>query len=55
MHRSPGGYLVTPELRRVMGEPTTAGRVRSIAVYLVVHCRAGDRAFTSNQHFPGWN
>ncbi len=29
------GYLVTPELRRVMGRPTTAGRVQSVAVYLV--------------------
>lgn len=30
------GYLVTGELRRVLGLPTTAGRVQSVAVYLVV-------------------
>ena len=30
------GYLVTQELRRLMGKPTSAGRVQSPAVYLVV-------------------
>ena len=30
------GYLVTQQLRRVMGQPTSAGRVQSPALYLVV-------------------
>lgn len=30
------GYLVTQELRRVLGQPTSAGRVQSPALYLVV-------------------
>lgn len=30
------GYQVTPELRRILGQPTSAGRVQSCAVYLVV-------------------
>ncbi|NON33549.1 DNA topoisomerase, partial [Klebsiella pneumoniae] len=30
------GYPVTQELRRVMGQPTSAGRVQSPALYLVV-------------------
>lgn len=48
------GYLVTPELRRVMGRPTTAGRVQSVAVYLVVLREREIRAFTPIKHF-GWN
>ncbi|HEJ2132791.1 TPA: type IA DNA topoisomerase, partial [Pseudomonas aeruginosa] len=45
------GYLVTPELRRVMGRPTTAGRVQSVAVYLVVLREREIRAFTAIKHF----
>ncbi|MFI8556373.1 type I DNA topoisomerase [Pseudomonas putida] len=30
------GYLVTQQLRRIMGQPTSAGRVQSPALYLVV-------------------
>ncbi|MDI3611204.1 DNA topoisomerase, partial [Pseudomonas aeruginosa] len=45
------GYLVTPELRRVMGRPTTAGRVQSVAVYLVVLREREIRAFTPIKHF----
>ncbi|HGP0032397.1 TPA: type I DNA topoisomerase [Pseudomonas aeruginosa] len=45
------GYLVTPELRRVMGRPTTAGRVQSVAVYLVVLREREIRAFIAIKHF----
>lgn len=45
------GYLVTPELRRVMGRPTTAGRVQSVAVYLVVLREREIRAFTAIKYF----
>ncbi|MGG6981875.1 UNVERIFIED_CONTAM: DNA topoisomerase, partial [Pseudomonas aeruginosa] len=45
------GYLVTPELRRVMGRPTTAGRVQSVAVYLVVLREREIHAFTAIKHF----
>ncbi|HDQ4484686.1 type I DNA topoisomerase [Pseudomonas aeruginosa] len=45
------GYLVTPELRRVMGRPTTAGRVQSVAVYLVVLREREIRAFAPIKHF----
>ncbi|PUA41364.1 type I DNA topoisomerase [Pseudomonas protegens] len=45
------GYLVTEELRRVMGKPTTAGRVQSPALYLVVLREREIRAFVVVQHF----
>ncbi|WP_409300526.1 DNA topoisomerase [Pseudomonas sp. KCJK8993] len=45
------GYLVTGELRRVLGLPTTAGRVQSVAVYLVVLREREIRNFKVVHHF----
>ena len=45
------GYLVTQELRRVMGKPTSAGRVQSPAVYLVVLREREIRNFQAVNHF----
>ncbi|AMB86044.1 DNA topoisomerase I [Pseudomonas agarici] len=45
------GYLVTQELRRLMGKPTSAGRVQSPAVYLVVLREREIRNFQVIEHF----
>jgi DNA topoisomerase-1 len=45
------GYLVTQELRRLMGKPTSAGRVQSPAVYLVVLREREIRNFVVINHF----
>lgn len=45
------GYLVTKELRRLMGKPTTAGRVQSPAVYLVVLREREIQSFVVVAHF----
>jgi len=45
------GYLVTQELRRLMGKPTSAGRVQSPAVYLVVLREREIRNFIVIHHF----
>ncbi|TFW43122.1 type I DNA topoisomerase [Pseudomonas fluorescens] len=45
------GYLVTQELRRLMGKPTSAGRVQSPAVYLVVLRERAIRNFQVINHF----
>ncbi|MBN0023939.1 DNA topoisomerase I subunit omega, partial [Pseudomonas aeruginosa] len=45
------GYLVTPELRRVMGRPTTAGRVQSVAVRLVVEREREIKAFVPEEYW----
>ncbi|AIC21829.1 DNA topoisomerase I [Pseudomonas chlororaphis] len=45
------GYMVTKELRRLMGKPTTAGRVQSPAVYLVVLLERQIRNFVVVVHF----
>lgn len=45
------GYMVTKELRRLMGKPTTAGRVQSPAVYLVVLLERQIRKFVVMSHF----
>jgi DNA topoisomerase-1 len=45
------GYLVTKELRRLMGKPTSAGRVQSPAVYLVVLREREIRTFVVITHF----
>ncbi|QHC91333.1 type I DNA topoisomerase [Pseudomonas chlororaphis] len=45
------GYMVTQELRRLMGKPTTAGRVQSPAVYLVVLLEREIRNFVVIVHF----
>ena len=45
------GYLVTQELRRLMGKPTSAGRVQSPAVYLVVLREREIRNFQVINHF----
>lgn len=45
------GYLVTQELRRLMGKPTSAGRVQSPAVYLVVLREREIRNFRVINHF----
>lgn len=45
------GYLVTQELRRLMGKPTSAGRVQSPAVYLVVLREREIRNFKVVNHF----
>jgi DNA topoisomerase-1 len=45
------GYLVTQELRRLMGKPTSAGRVQSPAVYLVVLREREIRNFQVVNHF----
>ncbi|MDR9863450.1 type I DNA topoisomerase [Pseudomonas baetica] len=45
------GYMVTKELRRLMGKPTTAGRVQSPAVYLVVLREREIRTFVVIAHF----
>lgn len=45
------GYLVTKELRRLTGKPTTAGRVQSPAVYLVVLREREIRNFVVITHF----
>jgi len=45
------GYMVTKELRRLMGKPTTAGRVQSPAVYLVVLREREIRTFVVIPHF----
>lgn len=47
------GYLVTQELRRVVGEPTSAGRVQSPALYLVVLCEREIKNFKVVHHFGG--
>lgn len=45
------GYLVTQELRRVLGQPTSAGRVQSPALYLVVLREREIRNFKVVHHF----
>ncbi len=45
------GYLVTQELRRLMGKPTSAGRVQSPAVFLVVLREREIRNFQVVSHF----
>ncbi|WWL44834.1 DNA topoisomerase [Pseudomonas parakoreensis] len=45
------GYPVTQELRRVMGQPTSAGRVQSPALYLVVLREREIRNFKVIHHF----
>ncbi|SFY08956.1 type I DNA topoisomerase [Azotobacter vinelandii] len=45
------GYLVTQQLRRVMGQPTSAGRVQTPAVYLVVLREREIRNFVVIHHF----
>ncbi|BAU77416.1 type I DNA topoisomerase [Metapseudomonas furukawaii] len=45
------GYLVSPELRRQTGENLTAGRVQSVAVYLVVLREREIRAFKMTVHY----
>jgi len=45
------GYMVSPELRRQTGEPLSAGRVQSPAVYLVVQRERQIRAFVKTDHF----
>ncbi|MCW2097912.1 UNVERIFIED_ORG: DNA topoisomerase I [Pseudomonas psychrophila] len=45
------GYLVTQELRRLMGKPTSAGRVQSPAVFLVVLREREIRTFQVINHF----
>lgn len=45
------GYMVTKELRRLMGKPTTAGRVQSPAVYMVVLREREIRTFVVIAHF----
>lgn len=45
------GYPVTQELRRVMGQPTSAGRVQSPALYLVVMREREIRSFKVIHHF----
>ena len=45
------GYMVSPELRRQTGEPLSAGRVQSPAVYLVVTRERQIRAFKKVNHF----
>ncbi len=45
------GYLVTQELRRLMGKPTSAGRVQSPAVFLVVLREREIRTFQVVNHF----
>ncbi|WP_153786199.1 DNA topoisomerase [Pseudomonas sp. EMN2] len=45
------GYPVTQELRRVMGQPTSAGRVQSPALYLVVMREREIRNFKVIHHF----
>ncbi|WP_248767872.1 type I DNA topoisomerase [Pseudomonas sp. MWU12-2345] len=45
------GYLVSQELRRLMGKPTSAGRVQSPAVYLVVLREREIRNFQVIDHF----
>jgi len=45
------GYLVTQELRRLMGKPTSAGRVQSPAVFLVVLREREIRNFQVINHF----
>ena len=45
------GYLVSGELRRQTGENLSAGRVQSVAVYLVVLREREIRAFKSIKHF----
>ena len=47
------GYLVTPELRRVMGRPTTAGRVQSVAV--PGGPESGRFAPSHQSSISGWN
>jgi DNA topoisomerase-1 len=45
------GYLVSTELRRQTGEKLSAGRVQSVAVYLVVLREREIRAFKSTLHY----
>lgn len=45
------GYLVSSELRRQTGEKLSAGRVQSVAVYLVVRREREIRAFKVTNHF----
>lgn len=45
------GYLVSTELRRQTGENLSAGRVQSVAVYLVVLREREIRAFKSTTHY----
>ncbi len=45
------GYLITQELRRLMGKPTSAGRVQSPAVYLVVLREREIRDFQVINHY----
>ena len=45
------GYLVTQELRRILGEPTSAGRVQSVAVYIVLLREREIRNFKVIHHF----
>ncbi|VXC24703.1 DNA topoisomerase I, plasmid [Pseudomonas sp. 8Z] len=45
------GYLVTQELRRLMGKPTSAGRVQTPAVYLVVLREREIQSFVVINHF----
>ena len=45
------GYLVTQELRRTLGEPTSAGRVQSVAVYIVLLREREIRNFKVIHHF----
>ncbi|VVN22244.1 DNA topoisomerase 1 [Pseudomonas fluorescens] len=45
------GYLVSPELRRQTGQNLPAGRVQSVAVWLVVARERAIRAFTAVNHF----
>lgn len=45
------GYLVSSELRRQTGEALSAGRVQSVALYLVVLREREIRAFKSTLHY----
>nr|AGH89262.1 DNA topoisomerase I [uncultured bacterium] len=45
------GYMVSPELRRQSGQPLSAGRVQSPAVYLVVIRERQIRAFVKVNYF----
>jgi DNA topoisomerase-1 len=45
------GYMVSPELSRQTGQRLSAGRVQSVAVYLVVERERQIRAFKPTEHF----
>ncbi|WP_420170710.1 type I DNA topoisomerase (plasmid) [Pseudomonas alloputida] len=45
------GYMVSPELRRQTGQNLSAGRVQSVALYLVVLRERAIRSFKSTTHY----